>query len=286
MKIYGKVLTTMPKERIIKVLGKSKIYYLYMSRKLFRDFGPYFINRPYLFVNTTEDRKHFGSYYCYEIVSFNKIVQSSKRDKKVYYNITTIRKGVRRLLENTKNKLFLDLEFSLPSYYQTMVHVPEIVQYGMVIENVDGDIAFEDRSLVKPFKKYALNMRTLKFLNKTRAEFENACSYIEFYQLLERIIIEYDVKIIAWGRNDILAMEQSFSLNHLKPLDIRNRYINLMQVIKNYYNSKTDLGLFSTYEEMSGIAQEAQQHDALEDALMTREIYRIFKSIIQKEVQI
>ena len=81
--------------------------------------------------------------------------------------------------------------------------------------------------------------------------------HIEFYQLLESIIDKYDVKIIAWGRNDILTMEKSFELNRLKPLDIRNRYINLMQVVKNYYNFKADLGLFNTYEEMSGIPTES-----------------------------
>ncbi|NLD26028.1 MAG: hypothetical protein GX661_01560 [Acholeplasmataceae bacterium] len=283
MKIYGKILTTFPKDRIIKVLGKNRIYYLYMSRKLFRDFGPYFLNKPYVFVNTEAEKKKYNHFYCYEIDYFNKIVESNIREKRVYYNIATIRNGVKRLINKTKKKLFLDLEFSLPSYYQTMVHIPEIVQYGMVLEDENGDIIFEDGSLVKPLKKHSLNLRTLKFLSKSREDFDNACSYIEFYQLLERCIEEEDVKIIAWGRNDILTMEQSFKLNHLKPLDIRNRYINIMQVIKNYYNSKTDLGLFNTYQMFSGAEREKQHHDALEDALMTREIYRMFKNIVLNE---
>ncbi len=283
MKIYGKILSTFPKDRIIKILGKKQIHYLYMSRRLFRDFGPYFFKKPYVFVNVSKEKRRYGSYYGYEINHFNKIVESNLREKRVYYNIATIRKGVKRLLNKTKNKLFLDLEFSLPSYYQTMVHIPEIVQYGMVLEDENGDIIFEDGSLVKPLKKYSLNLRTMKFLSKSREDFDAACSYIEFYQLLERCIKENDVKIIAWGRNDILTMEQSFKLNHLKPLDIRNRYINIMQVIKNYYNYKTDLGLFNTYQMLTGEAQEKQHHDALEDALMTREIYRIFKQIVIKE---
>jgi len=286
MKIYGKIITTIPKERIIKILGRGKIYYLYMSRKLFKDFGPYFVQKPYVFVNVSTQRKKYGDHYCYVINYFNKVVQSGIREKRVYYNIVTIRKGVRRLIDNTKNKIFIDLEFSLPSYFYNKVHIPEIIQYGLVVEDENGDIIFEDGSLVKPLKKYALNVRTLKFLSKTREDFKGACSYIEFYQLLESCIREYDVKIIAWGRNDILTLEQSFKLNHLKPLDVRNRYINLMQVIKNYYNSKNDLGLFNTYEEMSGVVQDAQQHDALEDAMMTREIYKMFKNIVQAEVQL
>jgi len=286
MKISGKILKTFQKERIIKVLGSTKIYYLYMSRKFFKDFGPYFYNRPYVFVNVTEEKKKFGDFFCHEINSFDKVVESKKRGRKIYYNIDTIRKGVRRLIDSNKNKLFLDLEFSLPSYYQSNRHTPEIVQYGLVLEDEDGNIIFEDGSLVNPLRKYALNLRTYKFLKKTKEDFDNACSYIEFYQLLERLIDEYDPKIFAWGRNDILTMEQSFKLNRLKPLDLRNRYINLMQVVKNYYNFKADLGLFNTYEEMSGIVQEGQSHDALEDALMAREIYRMFKHIVQSEVEI
>ena len=64
------------------------------------------------------------------------------------------------------------------------------------------------------------------------------------------------------GRNDILTMEQSFKLNRLKPLDIRNRY-EFNANCENYYNEKADLGLFSTYEEMTGIEQLGQSHDAL-----------------------
>lgn len=286
MKVYGKVIKTYQKERVVKILSSKKIYYLYMSRKLFKDFGPYFYNKPYIFVNVTEEKKKYGEFFCNEINSFDKVVESKIRGRKVYYNIETIRKGVRRLIDSNKYKLFLDLEFSLPSYYQSNRHIPEIVQYGMILEDPKGNIIFEDGRLVNPLRKYALNLRTYKFLKRSKEDFDDACSYIEFYQLLERIIDEYDAKIFAWGRNDILTMEQSFKLNRLKPLDIRNRYINLMQVVKNYYNFKADLGLFSTYEEMSGIEQSGQSHDALEDALMAREIYRMFKDIVQTEVEI
>jgi inhibitor of KinA sporulation pathway (predicted exonuclease) len=280
MEIYGKVINTIPKDRIVKVLTKNKIYYLYLPRKLFKDFGPYFIHKPYAFINMSSERKQYGKYYCHEITNFIKIIEPTIREKKVYYNINTIRKSVKRLIEKTKNKLFLDLEFSLPSYIRYIEHVPEIIQYGMVLEDELGNIIFEDGSLVRPIKKHSLNPRTLKFLSKAKEDFDNAIPYIEFYQLLEKCIEDYDVKVIAWGRNDILTLEQSFQLNHLMPLDIKNRYMNIMQIIKNYYNSKSDLGLFNTYELMTGEVMEKQSHDALEDALMTREIYRIFKDIV------
>ena len=284
MRIYGKILKTFPKERIIKVYTRKKMYYLYMSRKFFKDFGPYFYTKPYIFVNISPQSKKYGKYFAKEIISFNKVIESGKRKRKVFYDIDTIKRGVKRVICNNKYKLFLDLEFSLPAYHQTKTHIPEIVQYGMVLEDPDGNIIFEDGNLVMPINSYSLNARTYKFIHKTKEDFQYACSYLEFYQLLEKLIEEYDVKIIAWGRNDILTMEKSFEINKLKPLDIRNRYINLMQIVKNYYNYKTDLGLFNTYEEMSGLQIESQSHDALEDALLAREIYRMFRKIVEEEV--
>lgn len=280
MKIYGRIIKAFPKERIIKVKGKGRIHYLYMSRKLFKDFGPYFFYKPYVFVNIAEEKKQYNKFFCNEVIFFNKIVQSTKKGKKVFYNLEIIRRGVRNLLLNTKNKMFFDLEYSLPSYYQTMQHVAEIIQYGIVIEDSDGNIIFEDAALVRPRKRYSLNKRTLKFIGRKYEDFAGAATYKEFYELIKWCIEKFDVKIIAWGRNDILALENSFAINDFNVLDVRNRYINLMQVIKNYYNYKTDLGLFSTYHELSGVEVEPQKHDALEDALLVREIYRIFKNTV------
>ena len=93
MKVYGKIVKTLPKERIIKVLGQNKIHYLYMSRKFFKDFGPYFYYNPYVFVNVSAEKKQFGDYHCQEIDSFNKIVQSTKREKSYITTWTQSRKG-------------------------------------------------------------------------------------------------------------------------------------------------------------------------------------------------
>src|SRR5690554_2815541 len=97
MKIYGKILETFHRERIIKVYTRKKIFYLYMSRKFFKDFGPYFYTKPYVFVNIKDKKKRYGDYFAHEIISFDKVVESRRRERKVYYDIDTIRKGVRRV---------------------------------------------------------------------------------------------------------------------------------------------------------------------------------------------
>lgn len=284
--IYGKVIKVIPHNRIIKVLTSEKLVNLYMSRKLFKDFGPYFAYNPYVFVRVTEEKRYTNGVNALEIASFDKIVKptKSKGKKDVYYDVQMIKRGVKDLLDHQNNKMFLDLEFTLPSYYQTTRHISEIVQYGIVIEDSSGNVVFEKGELVRPKKPYGLNQRTLKFLSKKYSDFNNAISYQDFYNLLVELINKYDPKVIAWGKSDMLTMEKSFEFNRLPSLDIRNRYLDLMQVIKNYYNYKNDLGLFSTYQTMLGEELDEQAHDALEDAMVAREIYNLFKCNIDKEL--
>ena len=84
-------------------------------------------------------------------------------------------------MDRVEYKLFLDLEFTLPPYNQRTKHIPEIIQYGIILEDAEGDIILDDSSLVMTKKKRSLNTRTLKFLSKDKADFESACTYYDFY---------------------------------------------------------------------------------------------------------
>lgn len=281
MKIYGKVYSVNKKERIISIIINNRLEFFHMSNKIMRDFKAYLYKKPYVFLDVEDEKTLINRYKCYHINYFIKIIVPRRTRSNVYYDLSMIRRSIRSLMNRIGMKMFLDLEFSLPTSNQR--HIPEIVQYGMIIENADGDIIFEDSSLVKPMRRSSLNKRTLKFLSLEYKYFNKACSYIEFYQLLERCIRDYDVKIIAWGKNDIIALEKSFKINHLKPLDVQNRYMNLMQIMKNYYNYKQEQGLFSTYQELTNSKDVIQTHDAFEDALITREIFHLFKQKINED---
>jgi inhibitor of KinA sporulation pathway (predicted exonuclease) len=244
-------------------------------------FKAYLFKKPYVFMEV-EDKYVIHNYHkCREINHFIKIVQPTRKGNEIYYDISVIQEGVKSLINKPHYRLFIDLEFSLMSPLSR--GVSEIVQYGFILEDENGNMIMEDSALVKPLNKKSLNIKTLLFLSRSLEDFDNACEYIEFYQLLSNIIDKYDPKIYAWGQNDILALENSFKLNHLKPLDIRNRYINLMHVIKNYYSYKQEKGLFSTYQEMTHTEETSQIHDALEDALIEREIFYMFKQEINKK---
>ena len=134
MRIYGKIIETISDERIIRVDEGGRLVYLYMTRKVFKDFSIYFKKKPYVFVDVKEDRRMNGEYCVYDVNYFEKIFETSIRGKITYYDINTIRVDTGKLLEKLDNRMFLDLEFSLPAYYQSIPHIAEIVQYGIVIE--------------------------------------------------------------------------------------------------------------------------------------------------------
>ena len=56
-----------------------------------------------------------------------------------------------------------------------------------------------------------------------------------------------------------------------------------MQVMKNYYNYKKEMGLFATYQELTDGVEQEQAHDAYEDAKIAKEIFDIFKDRINKD---
>lgn len=278
MKVYGKVHEVLRKERMISIVINSHLEYFHMTNRNMKDFRIYLFKKPYVFIEVNDTYEVHSYHKCREIDHFIKIVLPTRKGSEIYYDISVIQDGVKELINRPQNRLFLDLEFSMGSPLYRGGN--EILQYGLVLEDEQGNVILEKSDLVQPFNPKALNVKTLLFLSRSLEDFDNACSYIEFYQLLENIIEQYDPKIIAWGINDILALESSFKINKLKPLDIRNRYINLMHVMKNYYSYKQEKGLFSTYKEMSKTEETDQIHDALEDAVIERKIFHLFKDEI------
>ena len=89
MKVYGKIINTIPEERIVKIEYNGRLIYLYMSRKLFKDFGPYFYNKPYIFVEASEKSRRLGDILVYDVESFVKVVEPNLRERKVFYDIST-----------------------------------------------------------------------------------------------------------------------------------------------------------------------------------------------------
>ena len=98
-------------------------------------------------------------------------------------------------------------------------------------------------------------------------------------------MLKYHPAILTFGKNDRLFLERSYVVNSLPSLRYISRFINLSQLIKNYYELKVDPGLFSLYEEYTGI-RNLQTHDALEDALVTFDVYNFFIADMKKNSKI
>jgi len=207
MQVYGKVHYIDKKDRLISVLVNGNLQYFHLTNKNMKDFKKYLEKKPYVYFEAIEEYEVHSNIKCLEVDYFIKIFQTNKKGITVFYDLQVIQDGVKNLINQRHNRLFLDLEFSLvgPHGYS----VSEIVQYGIVLEDMDGKIVFEDAQLVKPMYNSSLNKATLNFLSHEQEDFDDACTYIEFYQLMEKLINEYDPKIIAWGRNDCLSIEKS-----------------------------------------------------------------------------
>ena len=281
MEVYGKVHYVDKKERLFSIIVGGNLQYYHLTNKNMKDFKAYLFKKPYVCFEANDEYVIHSNIKCQEVDYFIKISQSSRRGVIVYYDLQNIQTGVKELINQEHNRMFLDLEFSLvsPKGYS----ISEIIQYGIVLEDKNGKILYQGSSFVKPVYSNFINRQTMNFLSIDNSVFDDACTYIEFYQLMDRLIKEFDPKIIAWGRNDCLSIEKSFKINHLKPLDIRSRYINLMHIIKNYYNYKQEMGLFNTYQELTNEDMEKQVHDALEDAVVERNIFHKFKEEINKQ---
>lgn len=270
--------------RLFTLKTSDKEYLIHLTIKEFKDLHPYIeSNKIEMIIDCSEPSlKNFKGDEQKEVCIFNHFEKITSLDgKTVYYDIRDIRHQVRDFLNGLHYKMFLDLEFSWPVPY---THMPtEILQYGYIITDENDKIVEKKSGLIKPTRASSLNKRTLKFLGKKKEDFENGEPYISFYQDLERIVKNYDIKIIAWGRNDYLQIEKSFKLNHLARIDVRSKFINIMQVIKNYYCLKTEIGLFKTYERLTNQEYHEQTHDALEDAMLAKEIFEIFRNKINEE---
>ena len=108
--------------------------------------------------------------------------------------------------------------------------------------------------------------------------------YYKFYNKFKQLLIKYKPAILTFGKNDKLFLERSYNINELPSLNYISRYINLAQLIKNYYELKIDPGLFNLYEQYTGI-NNVQTHDALEDAIITYDIYRFFINDMKGKTQ-
>ena len=137
-----------------------------------------------------------------------------------------------------------------------------------------GNVLLERSYYILP-KNGRPSIRTIRFLDLDLDEFlHEAKEYEYFYLDFKEILQKYEPKIVVWGKNDIIALEDSYKINNLLPLTTENDFFNLLVLHRDYFNINQDIGLFKAYQTYFPETNiNPQKHDAVEDARITKTIF-------------
>jgi len=283
--ISGRICYIDEEERIIGLKVKDRQSFFYLQRSLLNKIGKYLeISRFIQFVIEDEPRIYRKT-KVYTVDYILKIMLIRYRKNIVYYDIKKIRNGTKELINSLDVKMFLDLEMSMHPYNVDKTFTQEIIQVGYYLVDGNNNLIEEYNELIKPTLHKKLTKRTLKFLKITQEEIETGIDYNIFYDHYKKVIQKYNPAIIVWGRNDYLALRDSYKINNVHSLNKDSRYINLLKIHKNFFNLKNDLGLFNAYKAYTDI-ENPQAHNALEDAKVTYEIFEGFKKVVNNKIKL
>ncbi len=273
-------------KRVIAIKKRHKVYFYYMSKGMFRSFMMYFTPGMYVFLKVSNKQRIYKGLLVQNVISIEKILKPRKNHPVVYYDVSIIKSGIKKIVNESRYKIFIDFEMSMPPYTNYENFVSEIIQVGYVFTNPSGEIIEEYRSYIKPILFPELTKRAIKFLHISQEDVDNGISYVEFYNRFIDIFYKYDPIIYVWGSNDQLELNKMNKLYKLKRFTKRMRFINLLKLHKNYFGLKNDMGLFNAYNLYSEIDLNNQKHDAMEDALITKKVFDYFKAVCNNEMQI
>ena len=269
--------------RIIGINDRNRILFFYFHNSQMNLFKRYLYQNNWIDIEYDKKMTKKGSYLAYPVSYIYKIEVLNKLNHIVYYNKTAINKSSYDFLNSLDNKLFLDLEMTMPSYsFRGKGFRTELIQAGLLLVNKDNDIILRYDNYIKAKLSPTISKRALNFLNISLEEYnEKAIDYINFYKDFRNIIEKYNPAIIVYGKNDILVLNDSYDINEVESIKDKCRFINLCQLIKSFYELKNDPGLFKLYNTFYKNDDE-QIHDALSDSVATYKVFEAFKKDIRK----
>ncbi len=284
--VYGPLHSVMIEHRIVSIKHRHRVAYYYMSKGLFNTFMQYLNEGIYLFMHVSETEKRMKVVMAKTVESLDKIMFPDRQNPQVYYDITLIKSGIKTIMNQTKPKLFLDLEMSMPPYHDYEHFVSEIIQCGVVLVNEANEVVLKASNFVLPTLFPELSSRTKKFLHITQEDISQGITYETFYRWLDDLFKKYQPMVVVWGQNDLIEIKKSCQLHHLPDITRHVQFIDLLKLHKHYYRLKNDLGLFNAYNAYATEDLDVQVHDALEDASVTHFIFDQFRSVCNNERRI
>ncbi len=279
MKIRGLIHMIELDHKVIGIKQYKSIIFFYFQNSQMNIFKRYLYQDNWIELEYDENylsRK--GQYLAYRVSYVYKLEAIGKFDHIVYYDKNILNQSLFNFLNNLGNTMFLDLEMTMPSYsFKGKGFTTEVIQAGIEICDNNLDVISKYSNYIEPKINKSLSKRAEDFLGITSDEFYKKCiKYKDFYNDFNEMLFKYDPAIVVFGKNDQLVLNESYDINSMPSLKNKTRYINLCQLIKNYYELKNDPGLFKLFGVYYG-NDETQVHDALDDCEVTRLVFIAFK---------
>ncbi len=286
MQVYGVLHGVVECDRIISIKNRRKVNYYYMTKSMFRNFMMYFNPGIYVFLVVSKNARKYKGYMVQNVIQIDKVISPNQNKPKIYYDISIIKSGIKSIVNEKTNKLFIDFEMSMPPYQDYENFISEIIQVGYVLTDDSNKVIERFSSYIKPELFPQISRRTIKFLNIEQAEIETGITYLDFYHRLRNINYKYRPTTYVWGKNDQLELNKLNKIHKLNNFTKRMRFLDLLNLHKVYYGLKNDIGLFNAYNLYTNEKLESQKHDALEDAMVTREVFKNFVEVCNNRLQI
>lgn len=282
MKIRGLIHKIDRDKQIIQIKDKKNLKTFYFERSLFKKFKKFLSLNEIIELVSYDEETIRNNISCFQVMYICEVELILPKKNKILYDKSYINKSMYDFFKSLNNKLFIDIEMTMPKYNGEKNFKAELIQAGFFVINKNGVEVERYNYHVIPTKSRVINDRTKKFLHLT--DCENSVSYYKFYNKFKTMLNRYRPAVITFGKNDKLYLESSYKTNNLPSLTFMSRFVNLSSIIKSYYELKNDPGLFALYEHYYGI-QENQAHDAMEDADVLKLVYEAFIKELENNVK-
>ncbi len=284
--VNGVLHGVLEEKRIIAIKQKRRVYFYYMSKGMFRNFMMYFTPGMYVFLRINNKPKVYRGYLVQNVISIEKVLKPRKNNPVIYFDISIIKSGIQDIVNEPRNRLFIDFEMSMPPYSNYEDFISEIIQVGYVLTDPYGNEIETYSSYIKPSLFPQISKRTMKFLQIEQEEVDQGITYKEFYNRLNYINRNYNPTVYVWGKNDQLELNKMNKIHKLRNFTKSMQFINLLNLHKTYYGLKNDMGLFNAYNLYSEEDLSNQKHDALEDAVVTKEVFEYFRAVCNNQMTV
>jgi len=277
MRVWGVIKKNDIVDDSIFSLEKSgQKQYFYLRKNMVKKYAKYLKEGVIVNFIAANEKETHHELSCYPIEEFIKIKKKKKHNVEIFYDKYLIQNGIAAVLNRNTPLLFIDFEMNMQDFVPIPNFIQEIVEAGYVLTDSSGAVRLVGHHYIKPTKNKRLTQRSLKFLSFSKEVFDlQAISFKEFYKTLVNLNNQYRPTIFVWGKSDIVTLNKCVEINKLPKEEFN--FIDLLQLHVNYYNFKTSPGLFSMWENYYGVKLEEQEHDSLEDAMITKDVFFKFK---------